>query len=442
MGIDVFDIYCREALATPVLTVAQERAVAKRLEAARRRWRRRLLRNPAVVRQVIGALQQVVDGSVRVERIIEIDVRNVEGRQEMIELLRDLLPRMRQLLQQTERRSAIPSSDDTAGIATSSELVRLVDGLDVRSERIQEFGEEIAHQDPEDEDRSAPVVSEIPTEIPAEATVGSAAGATRSSHQSWYLRSTRAHADYVAIKNLLVSANLRLVVSIARQFQTAAQITDLIQEGNMGLLRAADKFRPQLQHRFSTYATWWIRQSIVKWINENRLIRPSQDAIMRSARMENCYEQQCHQLGRKPTLIDLALSLQLDEAKAARIAALRQPLLSLDFRGEQDGEGISAPSRVYAREPDVQGLRLRLFRLISCLTHRERTVIVLRYGWHGEQRKTQKEIAQALGVTGTRVGQIERGALRKLRRLEGLPEHAVSSVEDFFWESVERHQTG
>lgn len=239
-----------------------------------------------------------------------------------------------------------------------------------------------------------------------------------------YLRRVKAaNRKYVEIKNWFSTCNLRLVVSIAKNYQyRGLSLLDLIQEGNIGLLRAVDRFEKRRNIKFSTFATWWIRQAILRAIaNSSRTIRVPvhvQDSLTRIYKVVRKYKDQT---GLVPSLRETALSCRLSEEDVIRI--LRCDCSPVSFnavvRGEQHttyGE-ILEDTRYGAPEERVKGesLRDRLDDIMTELSDRERNILQRRYGLLDGSVYTLDELSRMFSLTRERIRQIELGALRKLR---------------------------
>jgi RNA polymerase sigma factor (sigma-70 family) len=224
----------------------------------------------------------------------------------------------------------------------------------------------------------------------------------------------RVQAGDAEAEKRLVEANLRLVVRIARRYlHRGLSLLDLIEEGNVGLLHAARKFRPDRGTRFSTYATWWIRQAVVRALaSQARTIRlPVHVELLLSQYMKqrNVLTQR---LGRPPTLEEVAAVMKRPVDELEQLEGLRQHPVSLDKSTGEDpnataGAGLAAMLRARA---DLSGV-------LQDLPDRERTVVTLRFGLGGEEPMTLERIGQRLGLTRERVRQIEGTALQHLRRL-------------------------
>jgi RNA polymerase primary sigma factor len=225
-------------------------------------------------------------------------------------------------------------------------------------------------------------------------------------------------------REALIKANTRLVVSIARRYRgQSVPFLDLIQEGNLGLIRAVEKFDYQRGFRFSTYATWWIRQGIVRAIaDQGRTIRVPVHMTDRLRQIYKASQSMEQKLGRPPTAVELASSMELDASKLNWILQVSQPTLSLESPcgGDEDGElGMfveddKSPSPAQLAYENL--LRERVDEVLSTLTPREARVIRLRFGLDQDRPCTLEEVGQKFGLTRERIRQIEGKALRRLRQ--------------------------
>ena len=233
----------------------------------------------------------------------------------------------------------------------------------------------------------------------------------------------RIEAGDQSAKDELIQANLRLVVSIAGHYNNRGmQYLDLIQEGNMGLIKAADKFDYRKGFKFSTYATWWIRQSITRaQADQARTIRIPVHMVETINRLIRTSRQLMQELGREPTIAEQAAAMHMPESRIQEIIKIAQDPVSLETPiGEEEDSHLgdfipdeTAPAPADAAFYALQ--REQLMEVLDTLTEREKKVICLRYGLDGGKSYTLEEVGEIFNVTRERIRQIEAKALRKLR---------------------------
>jgi len=436
---DPIRLYLLQMGGIPLLNRETEVASAREIERWRRQFRHTLLANDLVLANAIGLLKRVQAGTLRLDRTIEVSVTNTAEKKRILKRLGPNLATLdrieaekRQLFRIAMSRS-VPLDRRRAAwrrlVRQRNKAVRLVEEMHLRIQRLYpllrqlrdlwERHQTLAGQRAATRQQAAvePLAREQRRILLA----------TRESRKTLARRLARLEDlqhRYDAAKRDLAAGNLRLVISIAKRYRNRGlSFLDLIQEGNSGLMRAVDKFEHARGFKFSTYATWWIRQAITRAIaDQSRTIRVPVHMADTINKLRNLARGFLQHHGREPTVEELAelAGLTVEEAECVwrmsrRCVSLDQPL------GDAD-EGTVGEFVSDRREDDPlrdlnrQALKSSIGRALEGLSYREREIIRLRFGLADGYAYTLEEVGTIFQVTRERVRQIEAKAVEKLRQ--------------------------
>ncbi len=313
---------------------------------------------------------------------------------------------------------------DINPIVDEDEIKNLQNGKVTDDDDLEPVEEDFENEDEENVDLDAVDLLEgIGTEDPVRMylkEIGTVPLLTADEEYSLAMRKSQGDED---AKQRLIEANLRLVVSIAKRYTgRGMSFLDLVQEGNLGLIKGVEKFDPEKGFKLSTYATWWIRQSVTRALaDQARTIRVPVHMVETINKMSKMQRKLTLELGYEPSVKELADHLEMSEEKVQEIMQIAREPASLETPiGEEDDSNLGdfvADSNVVSPEGNVESVMLKehISTLLGDLKERERQVIVLRFGLEDGHPRTLEEVGKEFNVTRERIRQIEAKALRKLR---------------------------
>jgi RNA polymerase primary sigma factor len=431
---DPVRLYLLQMGGIPLLSRETEVSNSKQIELWRRRFRNTLLANDFVLAGAVALLEKVQAGTVRLDRTIEVSVTNTAEKKRLLRRLGPNLVTLRLIEREKRRLFRVAMSRRTPLaqrreawrrlVRQRNKAVRLVEEMHLRIQRLYPLLRQLR---------------DMAARHQALRAFGPSAGADAVAEQRRILLATREsrvtlrrrlerledlQRRYDDAKSALAAGNLRLVISIAKRYRNRGlTFLDLIQEGNSGLMRAVDKFEHARGFKFSTYATWWIRQAITRAIaDQSRTIRVPVHMIDTMTKMRNIAREflQCN--GREATVEELAerANLSLEDAECVwrmsrRPMSLDQPL------GDSDDGAVGDFVRDQHEEDPLRtvnqtSLRSSIARALDGLSYREREIIRLRFGLADGYSYTLEEVGTIFDVTRERVRQIEAKAVEKLRQ--------------------------
>ncbi|NBC11026.1 MAG: RNA polymerase sigma factor RpoD [Planctomycetes bacterium] len=440
-----------------LLTRAEEIRLAKKIELCRMIFRRKVLENDYAIQQAVDTLELVHNGELPFDRTMKISTAEDNAKEKISRRIPQNLKTIKRLLELNradwdrldgERLSKKVRADIQLQMKRRRrKLATLVEELSLRTSKIQPLLNKLKSicTKMQTLQRDLARAEKHPDRYDAEdvTVMGEELDGLRSLvlEQPDELRARLndillVFNEYEQAKRDLSGGNLRLVVSIAKKYRNRGlSFLDIIQEGNTGLMRAVDKYEYKRGYKFSTYATWWIRQAITRAIADHaRTIRIPVHMIETMSKLRNLSKQLLQELGREPTVDEIAKLAEMSVGECRRVLKISRHPISLDrpvgesedsyFGDFIEDDTAEAPTETATQEM----LRDRIDGVLKTLTYREREIIKLRYGLGDGYTYTLEEVGRIFKVTRERVRQVEAKALRKLqhpvraRKLKGFLE--------------------
>lgn len=443
-------IYLTQLRVFPLLAREQERDVAKRLEKARGLFRRLVLTNDYVLCQALRLLTRVQRREVRFDHVIDVAIRDRARIERIQHALSQHIPTLAQLIAKNQRDLSVATGRrSSASQATAWKRLRrrraqaaeLVEALCPRVGYINQWWHELCNLQTQIQQLSECAAATVSQRRGDNERLDGwlrAAGETATALARRCGRIRRVRQTYLRAKRELATHNLRLVVSIAKRYRTEQlTLSDLIQEGNLGLLIAVEKFEWDRGYKFVTYATWWIIQMIRKAILEKgRTIRMSLAASERTDHAQREANALSQQMGRRLTYEEVENAARMTDEESRWMPHMMSPLRSLDQSINGSDDLVMHESLRQQREepPEKAASRTEMHTILRDILSRweprEREIIMLRYGLDDLRPRTLEEVGSALCISRERVRQLEKASLQRLREQLAFTQNGCESSKN------------